>query len=55
MNAIRFLSVSKNLVLRTFLSKNCYTLFWRWFCSFQFELATPNYINWKNETFERFL
>jgi len=29
--------------------------FWRWFSSFQLELARPNYINRKIEAFERFL
>ena len=29
--------------------------FWRWFSSFQLELARPNYINRKIELFERFL
>ena len=38
------------LVFRTFLSENCYTLIWRWFSSFQLELARPIYVNrriWK--------
>ena len=43
------------LVVRMFLSENCYTLFMAWFSSFQLELARPNYINRKIETFERFL
>jgi len=27
--------------------------FWRWFCSLQLELAIPNYMNRKIETFKR--
>jgi len=54
MDAIRFQSMNKIIVFRTFLSENCYTLCWRWFCSFQLELARPNYINRKIVTFERF-
>ena len=41
--------------VRTFLSENCYTLFWRWFCSLQLELARPNYMSRKIETFKRCL
>jgi len=37
--------VNKILVFRMFLSENCKTLFWRWFCSFQLERAIPNCIN----------
>ena len=40
------------LVFRKFLCENCYTLF---LTLVQLELARPNYINRKIETFERFL
>jgi len=43
-------SVNKVLVFRMCLSQNYYTLFWRWFCSFQLELAIQNYMNRKIET-----
>ena len=43
------------LVFGTFLTRTATLYFWRWFCSFQLELARPNYINWKIEIFERFL
>ena len=55
MNAIRFESVNKILVFRTFLSEICYTTFLTLFFSFQLELARPKYINSKIETFEKFL
>ena len=35
--------------------ENCYSLFLTLVLSFQLELARPNYINRKIETFERFI
>ena len=56
MNAIRFQSVNKILVFRTFFCPRTATLYFgRLFCCLQLELAIPNYINRKIETFKRFL
>jgi len=51
MNAVRFKSVYKILVCRRFCPKTATHNFWRWFCSLQIELARPNYMNRKIETF----
>jgi len=49
MNTIRDFSISDVSVLALLY------FYWRWFCSFQLELARPSYIDRKIETFERFL
>jgi len=47
--------VNKILVFWRFCPRTATLYFWRWFCSLQLERARPSYMNWKIETFERFL
>jgi len=54
MNAIRFKIVNKILVFGRFCPRTATLHFWRWFCSFQVELARPNDINGNIETFNVF-